>query len=161
MAEDPISGSIRTANGDTVALRIGNKSLGGNVVGVIAVLLIAGAALGGAVIAKILFLGQTEGRGQLATITALLTTNNQAVTKGQDALLARILEALRAQDDRVNQQTAAIDARIEKLERYTEAWFTEMAQRDDIHNFNTLNPEQALPLRAPAATVPLQPGGQR
>jgi uncharacterized protein HemX len=158
VADDPVSGTIRGPNGETVALRIGNKSLGGNVLGVVAVLLVLGAALGGAVIAKILFLGQTTGHETLADIKDLLQQNTQAVTNGQHELRIHMDEALAKQNELLHQQTVTIDKRTEGLEKYIEGRFDEMGERQERMNFNTLNPERALPLRGPPPPAQRQEG---
>jgi uncharacterized protein HemX len=160
MADDQVSGTVRGPNGETVALRIGNKSLGGNVLGVVAVLLVLGAALGGAVIAKILFLGQTTGQATLADIKDLLQRNNKTVTDGQHELRIHMDEALAKQNDLVHQQTITIEQRTERLEKYIEGRFDEMGERQERMNFNTLNPERALPLRGPPPPEQ-RPGGTR
>jgi hypothetical protein len=103
----------------------------------------------------------------------LLTQNNARVTEGQHALQAHLDNALAKQNDIVHSQTEAIDIKIAGLatafqtlitdfKQYVEAWFSEVGKRFEIHDWNTLNPEKSLPLRAPI-TPPRddRPGGQR
>lgn len=81
------------------------------------------------------------------TQQVLLTTNNAKILTGQHELQMHVDSALRAQDDRTQTQIATLLPMIADLKQYTEGWFTEMARRDDIHNYNSLNPDKALPLR--------------
>ena len=149
MADGDISGSVRGPNGEQLQLRVGTKSVSGNMLGVVAVLIVAGAFLGGAVVTKILFLGQMEGRQILGHMQELLTTNNAKVTTGQHELRNHIDAALVRQDTLVHQQTGAIDAKLEAFKQYVEGWFTEVGTRMEILNHNIAHPERVLPLRAP------------
>lgn len=83
----------------------------------------------------------------------VLNTNNAKVVAGQHELRTYVDGALRAQDDRMHTQVAGILTFMLEVKKYIEDWFTEMARRDDIHDWNaTHSPEQALPLRGPAPT---------
>jgi hypothetical protein len=103
----------------------------------------------------------------------LLNANNAKVTEGQQILRTHLDEALTRQNDLVHSQTAAIEAKMAglatafqtlfaDLKQYVETWFSEVGKRFEIHDWNTLNPEKSLPLRAPVAPPrDDRPGGQR
>jgi hypothetical protein len=81
--------------------------------------------------------------------TVLLTANNAKVTAGQHELQTHLDTALTKQNELVAFQTTTIDAKVNTLEKYIEEWFSEVGRRLEIINFNALNPDKALPLRAP------------
>lgn len=80
----------------------------------------------------------------------LLNANNAKITTGQHELRTHLDDAHRAQGELLHQQTTAIDTKFDALKKYTEDWFTEMGRRQELMNFNVLNPDRALPLRGPA-----------
>lgn len=91
---------------------------------------------------------------------AILTTNNMKVTEGQHAMQQvivaevqrrsdKIEAAMHDQDERLREQTTVLESKFTTLTQYIEAWFSEMGRRQELMNFNALNPEKALPLRAP------------
>lgn len=79
----------------------------------------------------------------------LLTANNAKVTEGLHGLRTHLDEALVRQDELLHSQTNAIDGKVNTLEKYIEAWFSEMGKRFEIMNWNLSHPDKALPLRAP------------
>lgn len=94
------------------------------------------------------------------TQNVLLTTNNTKITEGQHTLQQvvtaeiqrrsdKIEAAMHEQDERLRAQTAAIDSKFATLTQYVEGWFSEMGRRQELMNHNVLNPDNALPLRAP------------
>jgi phage-related tail protein len=90
----------------------------------------------------------------------VLNANNGKLVTALHNLQAHTDEGLAKQNELVHSQTQAIAVLLETVthsltdgfaaaRRYTEDWFSEMGRRQELMNFNALNPEKALPLRAP------------
>jgi len=136
-------------NGERMEVSLKERAIKFNTSNLAFILVIVGAFAGGLLAAKILFLGQTRGHELLAGITAQLNANNAKIVELMQAQQLHEDEGRRAQTALVHGQTESIRALLEKLTGYIEQWFTEMGRRQELMNYNALNPDRALPLRGP------------
>jgi hypothetical protein len=118
---------------------------------------VIGAFVGGIVLAKILFLGQTRGQDMLTVMAQQLNDNNAKITAGQHELRVHIDTAFAHQSEIVQTQTQAIEVLLQTLHRYIEEWFSDMGRRQELLNWNIAHPDRALPLRGPAPPEEREP----
>jgi hypothetical protein len=156
MAEE-IRASATGPNGEQFNVNLRERTIGISVKDLLPILVVIGAFVGGIVLAKILFLGQTRGQDMLTAIAQQLNENNAKITAGQHELRMHVETAFTKQSELVHTQTQAIEVLLQTLQRYIEEWFSEMGRRQELMNFNALHPEKALPLRGPVPSEEREP----
>ena len=80
----------------------------------------------------------------------LLMANNAKVTAGQQELRIHLDEGMLKQND-------LLHTKMDALEKYIEAWFTEVGTRLELVNWNIAHPNEALPLRGTKPPEESQP----
>jgi hypothetical protein len=126
-------------NGERLEVNLKERRIGISVKDLLPILVVIGAFVGGLLVAKVLFLGQTRGHELLGQIAAQLNDNN-----------AKILAELHTERNHADADRRAQNELLVKLEKYIEEWFTEIGTRLEWLDHNVANPERRMPLRAPA-----------